>query len=405
MNHKKYVLILSAFFMIASQFSLAQTSFYSDEECLFCHGKPEISQILSDGRTRSLYVDPEEWSQDIHQAGKVLCVGCHTNANPYLHFREGFIDVDCARCHPEEAEEYEKNVHLTFAAPSPGKELPLCFHCHTKHHVLRHDDPSSSVHEKHIGDTCGSCHAEVMVKGLFKGRSMGKISGHRKGDLSEKFDMRVCINCHYDDSAHGSKRVFKDFCSRCHDVSSMASIVMGPTHLDSQRIAWLNLTSSGLLAVLVLGTGVFIIYRSRGGIASNVKSWLGKMRIQEKETEKPEAAEETGKEEPEPELTSEPAPEESGPDDQEPQPVKTEETAPMLGEEKKETPEQEQKKEAAEEEDPAQEDIKEEDSEAEKATEDQDKGESEETEPKQQIKEEAKDQKDEDEEKQGQSEE
>jgi len=405
MNHKKYVLILSAFFMIASQFSLAQTSFYSDEECLFCHGKPEISQILSDGRTRSLYVDPEEWSQDIHQAGKVLCVGCHTNANPFLHFREGFIDVDCARCHPEEAEEYEKNVHLTFAAPSPGKELPLCFHCHTKHHVLRHDDPSSSVHEKHIGETCGSCHAEVMVKGLFKGRSMGKISGHRKGDLSEKFDMRVCINCHYDDSAHGSKRVFKDFCSRCHDVSSMASIVMGPTHLDSQRIAWLNLTSSGLLAVLVLGTGVFIIYRSRGGIASNVKSWLGKMRIQEKETEKPEAAEETGKEEPKPELTAEPAPEESGPDDQEPQPVKTEETAPMLGEEKKETPEQEQKKEIAEEEEPAQEDIKEEDSEAEKATEDQDKGESEETKPKQQIKEEAKDQKDEDEEKQGQSEE
>jgi len=405
MNHKKYVLIFSALLLIASQFSLAQTPPYSDEECFFCHGKPEISQILSDGRTRSLYVDPEEWSQDIHHAGKVLCVGCHTNANPYLHFREGFIDVDCARCHPEEAEEYEKNVHLTFAAPSPGKELPLCFHCHTKHHVLRHDDPSSSVHEKNIGDTCGSCHAEVMINNLFKGRSLGKISGHRKGDLSEKFDMKVCINCHYDDSAHGAKRVFKDFCARCHDVSSMASIVMGPTHLDSQRFTWLNLINSGLLLVLVLGMGLFIIYRSREGIANNIKSWLERMKIPEKEIEKPEAAEETAKEEPKPELAPETAPEEPGLEDQESQPEKKEETTPIIEEEKKETPEQEQKKDEEEKEKPAQEDIKEEDSEAEKATEDQDKGESEETEPKEQIKEEAKDQKDDDDEKQGQSEE
>ncbi len=405
MNHKKYVLILSALFLIASQFSLAQTSSYSDEECLFCHGKPEISQILSDGRTRSLYVDPEEWSRDIHHAGKVLCVGCHINANPYLHFREGFIDVDCARCHPEEAEEYEKNVHLTFAAPSPGKELPLCFHCHTKHHVLRHDDSSSSVHEKNIGDTCGSCHAEVMIKSLFKGRSLGKISGHRKGDLSEEFDMKVCINCHYDDSAHGAKRVFKDFCSRCHDVSSTASLVMGPTHLDSLRFTWLNLINSGLLIVFVLGMGLFVIYRSREGIANNIKSWLERMRIQEKETEKPEAAEETAKEEPKPESTAEPALDESGVEGQEPQPEKTEEAAPVLEEERKETPEQEQKKEEAEEEEPARDDIKEEDSETEKATEDQDRGRVEESKPDEQIKEEAKKKDEEEEEKQGQNEE
>ena len=403
MNQKKYVLILSALFMIASQFSLAQTPSYSDEECLFCHAKPEISQILSDGRTRSLYVDPAEWSQDIHHVGKILCVGCHANANPYLHFREGFINVDCARCHPEEAEEYEKNIHLTFAAPSPGKELPLCFHCHTKHHVLRHDDPSSSVHEKNIGDTCGSCHAEVMVKSIFKGSSLGKISGHRKGDLSEKFDMRVCINCHYDDSAHGAKRVFKDFCSRCHDVSSMASLVMGPTHLNSQRIAWLNLINSGLSVVLILGLGLFIIYRSRAGIATNVKSLLERMRIPEKEIKKPEAAEETAKEAPKPELAPESTPEESGPEDQEPQPEKIEEVTPKPEEERKETPEQEQIKKDAEEYDSAQEEIKEQDFETEKATEDQDQGQSEEIEPKEQIEEKAKEQEDEEEEKEVQS--
>lgn len=405
MNQKKYALILSALFLITSQFSLAQTPSYSDEECLFCHGKPEISQILSNGRTRSLYVDPEEWNRDIHHTGKVFCVSCHTNANPYLHFREGFIDVDCARCHPEEAEEYEKNVHLTFAAPSPGKELPLCFHCHTKHHVLHHDDPSSSVHEKNIGDTCGSCHAEVMIKSLFKGRSLGKISGHRKGDLSEKFDMKVCISCHYDDSAHEAKWVFKDFCSRCHNVSSPASLIMGPTHLDSQRFTWLNLINSGLLIVTVLGMGLFVICRSRKEIAGNARSWLERMRIQEKEIEEPEVAEETAKEEPKPELAAEPAPEESGPEDHEPQPEKTEETAPIIEEERKETLEHEQKKGEAEEEEPGQEGTKEEESETEKATEDQNKGQIEDSTPEDQIKDEAKKQEGEEEEKEEQSEE
>ena len=378
----KCILIFSALFVLASQSSLAQTRSYADEECLFCHGKPELSQILSDGRTRSLYVNPEEWSQDVHHMGKVLCVGCHTNANPYLHFREGFIDVDCARCHPEEAEEYQKNVHLTFAAPSPGKELPLCFHCHTKHHVLRHDDPSSSVHEKNIGDTCGSCHAEVMVKGIFKGRSLGKISGHRKGDISEKFDMKVCINCHYEDSAHGAKRIFKDFCSRCHDVSSMGNLVMGPTHLDSQRFAWHNLINTGLLVVVVLGMGLFIIYRARGGMASNLKSWLERMRVQEKEIEKPEAAEEAVKEEPT--QTPEPPLEEPGPEDQEPQPEKTEEVTPESGEEKKEAPEQEQKKEEAKEKEPAQEEIGKEDLKTEKAKDDRTQEQSEERTPEEQ---------------------
>jgi hypothetical protein len=275
--------------LLLVQLSFSQSSRYSDQECLSCHGKPEISQIRVDGTFRSLYVDPEDWNQDVHHTGNVLCVDCHTHANPYIHFREGFIDVDCSRCHPEEAEEYQKNIHTTFAAPSPGKELPLCYHCHTKHHVLRHDDPASSVSENHIGDTCGACHAEVMVKGIFKGSSLGKISGHRKGDISERFDMRVCISCHYDDSAHGAKRVYKDFCSRCHDVRSMANSIMGPTHLNSQKVVSLNYLNSALVLSFLLGVCLFFGYRSRGKVVDGAKSWLKGMTIP-KENKAPEDA-------------------------------------------------------------------------------------------------------------------
>ena len=320
------VVLLSPLVLIVQQ-SFSQSSVYSDQECLSCHGKPEIAQIMSDGKVRSLYVDPEEWNQDIHHTGSMLCVDCHTHANPYIHFREGFIDVDCSRCHPEEAEEYQKNIHATFAAPSPGKELPLCFHCHTKHYVLHHDDPASSVSEINIGDTCGACHAEVMVKGVIKGSSLGKISGHRKGDISERFDIRVCISCHYEDSAHGAKRVYKDFCSRCHDVGSMANIILGTTHLNSQRVSSLNYLSSALVLSFVFGVCIFLGYRSRGRIVNGVKSWLDGMTIQLEDKPPEDEVEDNEKEGTGLEIQPEHATEETGKEDTEPQQEDAEEQA------------------------------------------------------------------------------
>lgn len=284
-----------------------QTTTFSDQDCLECHGKPELSQITSDGKVRTLYVDPDLWARDIHHLGKLTCVDCHTNANPFLHFREGFIDVDCARCHPVEEEEYQKNIHLTFSTITPGKELPLCYHCHTKHSILRHDDPRSSVHESRIGETCGTCHPEVMVKGILAGTSLGKISGHRKGDIGEKFDMNVCISCHYKDSAHGAKRVYKDFCTRCHDVRSKGNLVVGPTHLDAARWGGLNFVGSGLFFLLVVLSGSFLLFRSRKGIGAKITGWRENMKLPvspeqevEADADPHEKKDNTGQEEPEP---------------------------------------------------------------------------------------------------------
>jgi len=277
--HLRYLVAITFTALLPFSFVHAQSSTFSDQDCLTCHGKPEISQIMHDGNLRTLYVDPEKWSQDIHHQGKLTCVDCHTNANPFLHFREGFIDVDCASCHQVEEEEYQKNIHLTFTTITPGKELPLCYHCHTKHNILRHDDPLSSVHESHVGETCGACHPEIMVKGILDGTSLGKISGHRKGDISEKFDMNVCINCHYQDSAHGAKRVYKDFCTRCHDVRSKGNLVMGPTHLDATRWAGLNFVGDGLLFLLLLASGTLLVFRSRKKLLSRIASWQENMKM------------------------------------------------------------------------------------------------------------------------------
>lgn len=288
MHLKKCFFIFLFSFILLSNRALSQTSLYTDQHCLTCHGKPESFQSLSSGKVRPIFVNPQEWPQDIHYKGKITCVDCHINANPFLHCREGFIRVDCARCHPEEAEEYQKNIHLTFAAPSAGKELPQCYHCHTKHHVLRHDDPLSSVHEQNIGETCMACHAEVMVKSILKGTSLRKISGHRKGDISEKFEIKLCINCHYDDSAHGAKRAYKDFCVRCHDVRNKGNLLMGPTHLDSKRWIRLNYPASTIAFLFLVGTFIFFGYRARKGLLKRIKGWHESMKVKQGETQEKE---------------------------------------------------------------------------------------------------------------------
>ncbi|MBN1271708.1 MAG: hypothetical protein JXB26_05500 [Candidatus Aminicenantes bacterium] len=249
---------------------------FEDEDCLACHGKKNISQVMPDGKIRSIYVDPILWEEDVHKVAGKACVDCHTWAVPILHFREGNINVNCARCHPEEEEEYAKNIHLTFTPSTitPGKELPLCYHCHTRHHVLRLDHPNSSVHENNIGATCTACHAETMITNILKGSTIWKVSGHRKGDLRDKFDMKLCLNCHYEDSAHGNKSSHKDFCSRCHAVRTPGGPLLGPTHVDSGRWGTFTTIGNSLIVFLVFGTAVFLGIRSSGRIKKIITSWL-----------------------------------------------------------------------------------------------------------------------------------
>jgi hypothetical protein len=249
-----------------------------------------LAQILSDGTVRSLYVDPEAWDQDVHKIGQLSCVDCHRHANPFVHFREGFVDVDCAQCHPEQSEEYPKNVHFEFRPLSPDRKLPLCYDCHTKHHILRHDHPSSSIHANNIERTCAECHPEVMVKGLFQGSSLGKISGHRKGDISEKYNMAVCIQCH--NPSHGSNTVYKDFCTRCHDPLKKANPTMGPTHLNSTKWIGFNAVGGGLALFLILSTFVYLGYRSRTRFGNAVKGWHESMKLKEEPKKDTEAKDE-----------------------------------------------------------------------------------------------------------------
>lgn len=268
--------IFILFFIQPSSLSPAEN--YTDAECLQCHDKPQISQTLSSGHTRSLYVNPSQWAQDLHHLKGMTCVDCHIQAIPSLHLREGFKKVNCASCHPEEEEEFTKNIHFEYREVTPGKTLPQCYDCHTKHFVLLHDNPASSVNEKNIDQTCTVCHAEIKIKGIFKGTSLGKISGHRKGDLSKTFDIAVCTSCHYEDSAHGSKRAYIEYCSRCHDVRQKVDGLIGPIHLNSAKWIGFNYIGSGLAIFSLLGLGIFLGIRTRKSFLQRILVWVDTMK-------------------------------------------------------------------------------------------------------------------------------
>ena len=70
---------------------------------------------------------------------------------------------------------------------------------------------------------------------------------------------------------------------------------MGPTHLSSKKWMKLNYAGGGLAIFLLLGTVVFVGYRSRKGILTKFHTWLKSMEKEEQEqidTEAPEVAKE-----------------------------------------------------------------------------------------------------------------
>jgi len=285
---KSGIAFLAAFALIAVS-SYSSDSRYSDEDCLRCHAKPNLFQILEDGTLRTLYVDREEWTEDVHHKARLTCVDCHIHANPSLHFREGFIDANCETCHRIEAEEYRRNLHFEFKPLAPDRILPDCYDCHTKHHVLKLDNPRASIHENNLEKTCGECHPEVMIGDLLSGTSLGKISGHRKGDISESFDMDVCISCHR--PQHSTTRVAQDFCIRCHDADEKTGFVTGPTHLSSRKWREWNYIGGGLVLFLFLGTAFFTGYRRRKNIKDKFRDWLKSMEKDDLKNERTPASE------------------------------------------------------------------------------------------------------------------
>ena len=170
-----------------------------DATCLTCHGQPGMKSDSG----RDIFVDPAKHKAGVHSV--LPCVACHTDIKDFPHPAQ-IKRVECSSCHAQEASDFAGGIHAALgsgnsgcsachgsahdagpaaaltpkqcapchadqvkdfvssvhgkAAASGDAQAPSCSACHGPiHKALASSDPMSSVAQKNLPATCGSCHS------------------------------------------------------------------------------------------------------------------------------------------------------------------------------------------------------------------------------------------------------
>ena len=164
-----------------------------NEACLKCHGTGDILKMGRDERLKmviptpgkeevkkgklTLYVDDGRFRSTVHR--DLQCVDCHTDIEALPHPQRMGM-VDCAQCHEEIVDQYDKSKHAkvshrlcyechnphattSFRELSQQERIGICLQCHKKdgHQWL----PQQKLHFQYL--ECTVCHSPEAVKGLF----------------------------------------------------------------------------------------------------------------------------------------------------------------------------------------------------------------------------------------------
>jgi formate dehydrogenase gamma subunit len=174
----------------------------AEEMCLSCHGEKDLETTDEEGRTVSLYIDEQVFSNSVH--GSFTCVDCHAGVKEEFH-EEKPGKVDCGMCHGDVLSEYKQSFHGKKCLEGI-KDAPWCQDCHGSHDIKNMDDPKSVTYRLNIPQMCGNCHADTGMA--------------RKYDLTIKEPYRL-----YLESIHGKELekgvLAAAVCSDCHPSHSL----------------------------------------------------------------------------------------------------------------------------------------------------------------------------------------
>ncbi len=177
------LLKLSAGTMKSFQVSGVDRSAHAKVTCVQCH--VDFKYEEGPDRTKLWTVNASLACQDCHEHKEVAaeyassvhgqklmqgdlesasCGSCHGGhyilrldnaaAQAALH---GAAYRVCARCHKEHYDSYDDYYHGA-AYKRGALDAPACWDCHGAHDVLPSSDPSSTVSQQRMADTCGECH-------------------------------------------------------------------------------------------------------------------------------------------------------------------------------------------------------------------------------------------------------
>jgi cytochrome b subunit of formate dehydrogenase len=192
-------------------------------DCSICHA--EVVDLYNHGTHGKLFAAGDLDAPSCLDCHSVKCNLSHEEPASPIHPAK--VPDLCGRCHRADGPvarrdpAKDQGIIASYTMSIHGKGLlesgllvtAQCTNCHTAHHVLPADDPSSSVNSANIPDTCGKCHG-----GIFDKFSQ---SIHFLGEGHDGIPLPMCADCHTSHTIsrtdqEGFKQNILNTCGKCH---------------------------------------------------------------------------------------------------------------------------------------------------------------------------------------------
>lgn len=228
--------------------------------CARCHRTGEKAANRYTGTETNII---EHYIQSIHGKGLMksgltvtaTCTDCHTahlelpHEDPESSINQKNIANTCGSCHYGIEEQFNKSIHSQLVNKT-DKKLPVCNDCHSAHTIKRTDNSGFKLE---IMSQCGNCHKKIAE--TYFDTYHGKVSqlGYTK--------TAKCYDCHgshdilkvTDPISHLSRGNITRTCQKCHPSATrkFAGYFTHATHHDPEKYPFLFWTFWGMTGLLI----------------------------------------------------------------------------------------------------------------------------------------------------------
>ncbi len=284
---KRLFLILSIGLVVVSSilmFSSIKGYALDENNCLSCHGNPDLSKTGNGGENISLYVSEEAVNTAAHRF--IDCTTCHTSEPHKVNtpLTKLSLAEKCGSCHQYEYKLHLESIHGQQLVQG-NLDVATCVDCHSPvgnpHSVIRVLEYNAPAYKKNIARTCAECHSdeELMASyGIlekvyesymrsFHGKAM-QLGTYEITQL----DKATCTNCH---GVHDIKSAsdpgspvagldsLAQTCEQCHPGAGVefASSFLGHEEASPENIPVAHYTEIVFTTLLtsVVALGAFIV--------------------------------------------------------------------------------------------------------------------------------------------------
>lgn len=268
----------------ALMFSSIRAYALDENNCLSCHGNPDLVKTNGQGDEISLYVSEQAVDTAAHRY--IDCTTCHTSEPHKVDtpLTKLSLAEKCGSCHQYEYKLHLESIHGQQLVQG-NPDVATCVDCHSPesnpHSVIRVLEYSAPTYKKNIAETCAKCHGneELManygiVEKVYESymRSFhGKAIQLGNYEITQ-LDEATCTNCH---GTHDIKGVdapgspvagldnLAKTCEQCHPGAGVAfaSGFLGHEEASPQNIPAVHYTEILFTIILtsVVSFGVLVV--------------------------------------------------------------------------------------------------------------------------------------------------